>query len=316
MRMAEIAAAIVGVMTPAGGGGPTSAELSIPTDWQGVLELLGEFGPRVVAALALLVLSYVLSRWARRVVLRGLTRAKFDPTLTRFFANLVKWVVLVLALVACLGTFGVNITSFAAVLGAAGLAIGLGLQGSLGHLASGLLLLIFRPFKVGDLIQVSGHMGVVDAIDLFTTTLDTPDNRRIVMPNSQVFNNTIENITHHSRRRADISVGVHYQASVEATRSALERAAGRIVATVAGALSDPPPRVVLVEMGSSSVNWQVRVWASTPDFIEVRSRATGIVKEVLDAEGIVIAFPQLDVHLDPAVESALRGLAAGAGGGR
>lgn len=286
-----------------------STGFRFPTDWDGVVELLSEYGPRALGALLLLFLSYLLSRWARSLVLRGLTRARFDPTLTRFFANLTKWLVLIMALVACLGTFGANITSFAAVLGAAGLAIGLGLQGSLGHLASGLLLLVFRPFKVGDLVSVGGQTGVVDTIDLFTTTLDTPDNRRIVMPNSQVFGNTIENITHHPRRRADVAVGLHYNASVDATRTALEKAAARIVAAVPGALAEPPPRIVLIEMGASSVNWQVRVWASTPEFVEVRGRATAIVKQVLDAEGLVIAFPQVDVHLDPAVESALRAIA-------
>lgn|GEM_PF-3575227 len=149
----------------------------------------------------------------------------------------------------------------------------------------------------------------MDTIDLFTVTPDTPGNRRILMPNSQVFNNTIENITHHPRRRADVAVGVHYRAPADATRTALERAAARVVEIVPGAPADPPPRIVVVEMGASSNNGQVRVWARTPDFIELRSRAKAIVKHVLDAEGLIIAFPRLDLHPDPAVESALRALA-------
>lgn len=255
--------------------------------------LLLTYGVRAAGALVFLLLAWFVASWVRRALRRGLGQAKFDPTLGKFLSNVARWVILTLAVVACLGTFGVQTTSFAALIGAIGLAVGLGFQGTLSHLASGVLLLVFRPFKVGDMVNLAGTIGKVNEIDLFMTELDTPDGRRVIVPNSKIFGGVIENITHHPRRRVEVAVGVAYGASVDQTRAVLETA----LQGVPGALADPAPEVVLQELGASSVNWQLRVWASRDDFLKVRQATTRAAKLALDEAGITIAFPQMDVHL-------------------
>ena len=249
-----------------------------------------------VGAVVLLLVAWIISGIVSRLIRKSLERTKFDDTLTRFFSRLAKWAVLLLAVLACLSIFGVETTSFAAVIGAAGLAIGLAFQGSLSNFASGVMLLVFRPFKVGDVVRVAGETGKVEEIELFTTTLDTPDNRRIIVPNSAVFGSTIENISHHPHRRADVNVGVDYDADVDAVRAVLEKA----VQTVPDQMEDPAPAVVLQELGGSSVDWTVRVWAKAEHFWDVRQATVRAVKLALDEAGIGIPYPQMDVHLDHA----------------
>jgi small conductance mechanosensitive channel len=252
-----------------------------------------EYGPPVIGVILLLAIAWAAAGVVRRTVLRGLERARFDPTLGKFISNTVRWLIIALAVMACLEVFGVKTTGFAALLGAAGLAVGLGFQGSLSNLAAGVMLLVFRPFKVGDVVNVGGQLGTVNEIDLFTTSLDTPDGRRIIMPNGQIFGSTIENITYHPRRRADVNVGVAYDADIDATRRALERAA----AAVPGALADPPPGVVLLNLGASSVDWMVQVWTPTADFGKNKQALVRSVKLELDRAGISIPYPQMDVHV-------------------
>jgi len=198
-----------------------------------------------------------------------------------------------MGLVVCLGVFGVNTTSLAALVGAAGLAIGLALQGSLSNLAAGVMLLLLRPFKVGDFIQIGSVQGTVYEIELFNLKLNAPDFRRIIMPNSQVFGATIENFTHNPRRRVDVLVGVEYAADTVKTRQVLLAA----VNSVDGLLKDPPPDVVLNELGASSVNWRVSGWCIPTEFIHRKQVITEAVKKHLEAAGINIPFPQMDVHL-------------------
>ncbi len=258
------------------------------------LDYLMLYGPRLIGALLFLAAAWVAASWARRITRRALERASFDRTLTLFFASAARWAVLIMAALASLGLFGIQTTSFAAVLASAGLAIGLAFQGSLAHVASGVMLLLFRPFGVGDTVNAGGVTGKVAEIELFTTTIDTADNRRIVVPNSLIFGGTIENMTYHPTRRVTVAVGTDYGADLQATRAALERAARG----VAGALTDPAPEVVLVGLGASSIDWQVRVWAPTPDYFHVQERTTEAIKRALDEAGIAIPFPQMDVHLD------------------
>lgn len=255
--------------------------------------LLLTYGVRAAGALVFLLLAWFVAGWARRALRRGLGSTKFDPTLGKFLSNVARWVILTLAVIACLGTFGVQTTSFAALVGAVGLAVGLGFQGTLGHLASGVLLLVFRPFRVGDMVSIAGTLGKVNEIDLFMTELDTPDGKRVIIPNNKIFGGVIENITHHPRRRVEVAVGVAYEADLDETRAVLERA----VREIPGALPDPAPEVVLQELGSSSVNWQLRVWAPRDDFLKIRQVTTRAAKIALDNAGITIAFPQMDVHL-------------------
>ncbi|QXD14366.1 mechanosensitive ion channel [Rhodocaloribacter litoris] len=267
------------------------------TTWvQTMLDLVTAYALNVIGGVLLLIGGWVVSKWVHRGAARSLDRTRLDPTLARFFANAARWLVLIFAVLASLELFGVQTTSFIAVLGAAGLAVGLAFQGTLSNFAAGVLLLIFRPFRVGDAVRIAGQTGKVEEIDLFMTKLDTFDNRRLMIPNSKITGDVIETITFHPIRRADVAVGTEYAADLDRVRSVLERAA----ASVEGALDDPPPQVVLTGLGASSIDWEVRLWAPTSDFLAVRQAALRAVKQALDEAGIGIPFPQMDVHLDPA----------------
>lgn len=254
----------------------------------------------LLGALLLLVVTLVAAGWAQRVVFRSLDRETLDATLTRFAAKAARYTVLILGGLAILSVFGISVASFAAILAAGAFAIGLALQGTLGHFAAGTMLLIFRPFKVGDFVSVAGISGKVVEIELFTTLFDTPDNRRIVVPNGEIFGTTIENVTFHPTRRVDVNVGTDYGADLQETRAILEE----VARSSAKVLKDPAPQVYLNELGGSSINWVVRVWTDTPDYWGVRERVTQEVKDALDRAEIGIPFPQMDVHLDHAMTPA------------
>jgi small conductance mechanosensitive channel len=198
----------------------------------------------------------------------------------------------------CLSYFGIETTGFAAVIGAAGLAIGLAFQGTLSNFAAGAMLLIFRPYKVGDLVNVAGHLGKVTEIELFTTTIDTLDRRRVIVPNSSIYGTVIENVTYHAWRRVDVPVGVAYAADIDETRAALDRA----IRSVPGVLAEPAAEVALLGLGASSVDWAVRVYAPRDKFGDVKQATIRAVKRELDHSGIAIPFPQLDIHFDPQPE--------------
>lgn len=274
-------------------------------DSAGWMLVAEHYGIRVAFVLILMFLAWTASGWASSAVRTSLARLRFDATLTKFIAKFVRWGVLSLAGLMCLSKFGVETTSFAAVIGAAGLAIGLAFQGTLSNFAAGAMLLIFRPYKVGDVINVSGFLGSVDEVELFTTTLDTFDNRRIIVPNSEIFGAVIENVTHHAHRRVDVEVGVCYTADIDHTRDVLLQA----IASVPEVLHDPEPAAVLTGLGASSVDWSVRAWAPTPVFGAVKQALIRAVKMHLDAAEIGIPFPQLDVHIPqpPAAAQRLAG---------
>ena len=253
------------------------------------------YGSRVLFVILLMTLSWTLSSWVSTLVRNAMTRVKFDETLTLFIARFVRWLILLLAGLMCLSYFGVETTSFAALIGAAGLAIGLAFQGTLSNFAAGSMLLIFRPYKVGDTVNVASYTGKVAEIELFTTAIDTTDNRRIIVPNSSIFGAVIENITYHAVRRADVAVGTAYSADIDQTRAILDRA----VRSVALVVKAPAPEVVLTDLGASSVNWQVRGWAKRESFGDAKQAIIRAVKMELDAARISIPFPQLDLHLDP-----------------
>lgn len=269
-----------------------------PDDWT-LLTVQG--GLRVALVLVILFVALTAAGWVASAVRASLARMKFDPTLAKFLAKLARWGVLLLAGLSCLGYFGVETTSFAAVLGATGFAVGLALQGTLSNFAAGAMLLLFRPFKVGDVVNVCGQVGKVDEIELFTTSLDTFDNRRIILPNSAVFGATIENITHHPVRRVDVEVGADYAADIDATRAALERAAR----STDGVLAEPAAEVVLRGLGASSIDWRVQGWTTTDRYVAVRQALIRSVKMQLDAAGIGIPFPQMQVHVCEPQQEAL-----------
>ncbi len=252
----------------------------------------------LVKVILLIIAVLLISSWARGFVMKVCDRAKIEITLSRFFGNLVKYTIMILGGVTILQTFGVEATSFAAVLAAIGFAIGMALSGTLGNVASGIMLLIFRPFKVGDVVSAAGVTGKIFEIGLFSTTFDTFDNRRIIVPNGSVYGDTIENISYHSTRRADIAVGVSYDADVDEARRVLEG----VGAKVEGGLADPAPVVYLKELGGSSVDFALRVWVKTEDYWAVKERLTRDTKVALDNAGIGIPYPQRDVHLPQGIE--------------
>lgn len=253
----------------------------------------------IVSAVVLLVLTVVAAGWARRATQNALERSNVDSTLTRFFGSLARYAVLVLGVLTVLSVFGLSIASFAAVLAGAAFAVGLALQGTLSHFAAGVMLLVFRPFGKGDKVSVAGITGSVVEIGLFVTLFDTPDNRRIIVPNGSIFGSTIENVSHHETRRVDVSVGTDYTADLGATREVLER----VTTSTEGGLADPTPQVYLSELAASSIEWSVRVWAPADAYWSVRERLMNGIKTALDEHEIGIPYPQMDVHVDSLTDS-------------
>lgn len=255
-------------------------------------EMLVGYGIKVLGVIAVMIIALILSGIISGLVSKALNKAKVDKTLGRFLGKMIRWLVLLLAGLGCLGMFGVDVTSFAAILAAAGFAIGMAFQGSLSNLAAGVMLLVFRPFKVDDVVNAAGQTGKIFEIGLFTVSMDTPDNRRIIIPNSAVFGSTIENISYHDTRRVDVAVGCDYSASLDQTREVLTAAA----ASVDGQVKEGA--IVLAELGASSVDWVVRIWVPASDFFPKKEALTNAIKVHLDNAGIGIPFPQMDIHMD------------------
>jgi small conductance mechanosensitive channel len=280
---------------------PPAKTFSLPSDptdlnqWSAWVQEQGiDLGLDAVKVLVLVVVSWLFAHWLSGLIRRhGERSSRLDPTLTIFFATLVRWAILAFAVVAVLGIFGIETTSFAALIAAVGLAISLGFQGTLGQLASGVMLLVFRPFKVGDFVRAGGTSGVVKEIQLFATVIDTFDNRRLIVPNASVFGNTIENVSHHSERRVDVAIGTAYEADLDRTREILTE----VAKTLPQALADRDPTIVLDELGASSINWSVRVWVAASDVLVAKDTLLVNAKKALDAAGVGIPFPQLDVHM-------------------
>jgi len=248
----------------------------------------------IVGALVAVFVGWLVAGWLSRKVRKTAEKRSFDTTLSRFFSNVVRYLILTAVVLGVLGVFGIETSSFAAVIGAAGLAIGLAFQGTLGNFASGVMLLVFRPFKVGDFIEAGDETGVVEEIELFTTELKTPDGKRVIVPNGQIWSNTITNYNHYPARRVDIAVGVDYSADIDQVRQILLGC----VKDIDGVLVEPAPQAFLSSLGGSSVDWQLRVWVKPEDYWAAWDSGTRAVKMALDEAGIGIPFPQLDVHFD------------------
>lgn len=247
-----------------------------------------DMGPKVLGALLILIAAWVVAKQARRSLYKAFDRPQVDQTLLRFATNAVRWVLLIVALVAALGVLGFPPASVVTVMGAAGLAVGLALQGSLANLAAGIMLLVLRPFKVGDVINVAGVTGKVDEIELFMTKIDTADLRRVVVPNSQVFGNVIDNQTHHPVRTVTIVVPVASDADLDATRDVLAQSAASVPDQAPGA----PPAVSLEAVSGAGVTWNVTVRCATGDMIAVRQALLRATKLALDGAGVGSGNPQ------------------------
>lgn len=248
------------------------------------------------AGLAVIFLGYLFASYLSKTISKPICR-RVDETLGKFIGKMIFYTVMFSVTGAVLSYLGTPLGGLAAAIAAAGFAIGLAFQGTLSNFASGVMLLIFRPFKVGDVINAAGVVGKVNEVDLFTTTLDTPDNRRIIVPNSAIAGGTIENISYHSHRRLEVVVGVDYSADQDATRSSLQRAVDALSHRMIEG-EDRGAAIILSGLGDSAVEWKVRMWVGTKDFFPVTELLTSEVKRQLDAAGIGIPFPQMDIHLN------------------
>jgi small conductance mechanosensitive channel len=258
-----------------------------------LLPLLTTWGLRAVGGAAVFLVGMMLGKSVRRGLVRVFDQTEMDETLEKFLTSLFYYLIITIAGVAALGMMGIQMASVLTILGAAGLAVGLALQGTLSNVASGVMLLIFRPFKVGDFVDAAGTAGTVESIGLFTTRLNTPDNVHIIIPNSGIYGGTIKNFSHHDVRRNDMVMGISYDddiaLAVETIRSVLD-AEDRV-------LKDPEYVVAVSELGDSSVNLVVRPWCKVPDYWGLRFDLTRTLKERLEAAGCSIPYPQQDVHL-------------------
>lgn len=251
------------------------------------------YGLRVIGAIVILIIGRIAAGIARKMVRKLLDKYKIDPTIVSFAGSLIYVLILVFAVVAALSKFGVQTASFIAVLGAAGFAVGFALQGSLANFAAGVLILVFRPYKVGDYIDAAGVAGTVKEIKLFTTYLATPDNVKIMVPNGKVYGDIIKNYSTHDTRRVDLAVGISYGSSIQKAMEVvmnLTREDERI-------LSDPPAQIAVSEMADSSVKFVVRPWVRKEDYWSVKFDLTRKIKEAFDAHNIEIPFPQRVVHM-------------------
>ncbi|MDJ0858330.1 MAG: mechanosensitive ion channel [Dinoroseobacter sp.] len=241
-----------------------------------------------VKALVVLIIGWIVAGRVGAIARNRINRAPhIDKTIGNFAASMVKWVILLMVLVAVLGIFGIEATSLVAVFGAATLAIGLALQGTLADLAAGFMLIIFRPYKLGDFVDVGGTSGTVQDLNLFVTELVTPDNVQIIVPNGQAWGSIITNFSAHDTRRVDLVYGIDYGDDAEKAKAIILR----IAAEDARTLSDPEPWVRVTNLGDSSVDLTARIWCQAEDYWELKFSLTQKVKEAFDAESISIPYP-------------------------
>ena len=252
------------------------------------------YGLSVLGGIAILIIGWIVANAVQRSIKTLMTkRETVDPLLAGFVSSLVKYLILAFTVVAVLNQFGIQTASMIAVLGAAGLAIGLALQGTLSHLAAGVMIMVFRPFKQGNYIEAAGTAGTVKSVTLFTTELATPDNVQIIVPNGKVWGDIVKNYSHHETRRVDFAIGIGYGDSID---KAIKTVQG-VIDREARAHKDPAPQIVVGELADSSVNLTIRVWCASADYWGVKFDLTKAFKEALDKAKISIPFPQTDVHL-------------------
>ena len=254
------------------------------------------WGINIVMALAIFIVGKFIVNVITRFAKKLMSKAKVDNILINFIASIIKTVLLLFVVIAALDQLGVNTTSMIALIGAAGLAIGLALQGTLQNLASGVMLIIFRPFSDGDFIEAAGVSGVVEQIGIFSITMRTGDNREIIVPNGEIYGGTITNNSRRDTRRVDMVFGIGYDDDLLKAKDIIKK----ILSEDERILADPAPAVVVGELADSSVNFNVRPWCKTADYWGVYSDVHEKIKLTFDAEGISIPYPQMDIHQDKA----------------
>lgn len=258
-----------------------------------VWELVTIYGIKVLAAIAIFIVGRWVAKALSNLIRRMMRKGALDQTIRRFVTNMVYIVLMIFVVLAALSQIGIQTTSFIAILGAAGLAIGLALQGSLANFASGFLMIVFRPIRVGDFIEAAGTAGTVEEIAIFTTTIVTPDNKVVIIPNGSLTGDNIVNWTLKGTRRVDLVMGIGYDDDIDKARQIMQD----VMAEDDRILKDPAPQIAVVELADSSVNFVVRPWAKASDYWGVYMTTTENIKKAFDANGISIPYPQRDVHV-------------------
>ena len=258
-----------------------------------ITEQVVDRGPKILLAFVVLIVGLRLIKFVVKLANRGFETRKLDVTLRPFLSNLINWALKVLLLVTVAGMVGIANTSFVAIIGAAGLAIGFALQGTLANFAGGVLILVFKPFKIGDLIEAQGHLGVVEEIEIFVTKILTPDNRLVIIPNGALSNGSLKNLTAKEQIRVDFTIGIAYDEDVKLARTKLIE----VMKNHPKVLQDPPPFVGVAELADSAINLAIRPWCAPTDYWDVYFDILEGSKDALDKAGITIPFPQRDVHL-------------------
>ncbi len=253
-----------------------------------------DYGPKLIGAIVVLIIGF----WIVKMLVKGfdklMTRSKLDDSLRPFLKSLVGSLLKIMLIISIMGMLGIEMTSFIAILGAAGLAVGMALSGTLQNFAGGVMILIFKPFKVGDVIEAQGFIGAVKEIQIFVTILNTPDNKTIIIPNGGLSNGSVVNFSTQATRRVDWVVGVGYGENIEKVRGVIDG----LIAADERILKDPAPFVKVGELADSSVNFTVRVWVNAADYWGVFFDMNENVYTTFAKEGISIPFPQMDVHVD------------------
>ena len=266
-------------------------------DGNQIVEFMKTQGIDLGINIVIAIVIFYVGKFVVGLVVRGMRkvmhRQEVDKTLETFVSNLLRMVLMVVVIIAAIGQVGIQTTSFIAIFGAAGLAVGLALQGSLSNFAAGVLIVLFRPYKVGDFVEAAGIAGVVEQVQILTTVLRTGDNKQIIVPNGQIMDSIITNYSAKDTRRIDMVVGVSYDDDLDKVRATIDE----LIAADERILSDPAPTVAVSELADSSVNFVVRPWVNTADYWGVMFDLTEAIKKRFDKEGISFPFPQQDVHL-------------------
>ena len=257
------------------------------------IELLMSYGPKLLLAIVVLLVGLWLIKLLVRFIRKAMEKGSTDASLQKFLLSLINILLKALLLISVASMIGIATTAFVAILGAAGLAIGLALSGNLSNFAGGVLILFLKPFKVGDFINAQGHAGFVDEIQIFHTILKTPDNKTIIIPNGILSNGSIINFSTESQRRVDLTFGIGYQDDIKKAREVLQK----VVDSDTKILKDPAPSILVSQLSDHAVNFEVRTWCNTADYWDVYFNMHENVKLAFDKAGVSIPFPQQDIHV-------------------
>jgi len=266
-------------------------------DWEQIINLLKTIGVEFGFKLVVAVIIFYVGRLVARMLVKGLRRLmqlqQVEKILETFVCNLAYWTVMIFVIIAAISQVGIETTSLIALMGAAGLAVGLALQGSLSNFAAGVLIVVFRPYRVGDFVEAAGISGSVEQVQILTTVLRTGDNKQIIVPNSQIMGSIITNYSANDTRRVDMTIGVSYDDDLDKVRATLRE----LIDADARILKEPEPVIAVSALADSSVNFTVRPWVKTGDYWGVMFDLTEAIKKRFDEDGISFPFPQQDVHL-------------------